>query len=537
MEQVAIYVGFFCLIVIIGQIFSNWWVPLALLLVIIGMLLSFIPHLPTLTLQPNLVLNIFLPSLVYQVSAFSSWKDFKKNIRPISLLSIGHVIFITLIVAVIFHKLINGLSWPLAFVLGAIISPPDDVAIVSIAEKIKIPSTVISILEGEGMLNDAAALTIFRLALAAELTHQFLLQHAIMTFLLILVGETLYGFFIGFVLGRVRQKITSAPLHFLASLLTPFIAYYPPVMLGGSGIISVVLTGFLIGNVYSPGFTPQFRLIGRAMWPALAFGIQSFLYLLVGLDMRTIVKNITAIPFGPLFSYIGALLGVIIIGRFVWVYTIGIYIPKIFFKLIHKKPAYKYWQLPFLISWAGIRGSISLAAALAIPFLPETINGANARDLLIFLVFSVIVFTFVVQGLALPGIIKLIGVEKISQCEQFSEHVAELKTRKKMIVAVLRWLKFYKKQIKPDKRLYEEVKIHIDYYQMQKVKLKERLFEHTYSEEHDEEAELIEDASLQFQILEIERAEVLGLWRKGEISLAVREKLLDQLDHFARNIR
>ena len=195
------------------------------------------PGIPAIDLDPKVVLNIFLPILVYQISSFASWNDFKKNKRPIALLSVGHVIFITAIVAWVIHALIPELGWPLAFIIGAVLSPPDDVAIVAIAEKIRMPNRVITILKGEGLFNDATALILFRFALAALLTHQFSAVHAVTTFFAIIIGETLYGLAVGYIMGELKVKISNTVLHVIASVLTPFLAYTPAVMLGGSGVL------------------------------------------------------------------------------------------------------------------------------------------------------------------------------------------------------------------------------------------------------------------------------------------------------------
>jgi NhaP-type Na+/H+ or K+/H+ antiporter len=271
MEQLITYTALFSVIVILGQIFNKSTIPLSLILVIVGMILCMIPNFPLITLNPDVVLNIFLPVLIYQISTASSWKDLKKNRWPIASLSFGHVIFITILVAVTIHTLIPELGWPLAFVLGSVISPPDDVAIVTIADKIRMPTRIVTLLEGEGMLNDATALIIFRFSLAAVVTHQFYPLQALTTFVIVIIGETLYGLALGYAIGKLRLRIKNPVLHIMASILTPFLAYLPPEQLGGSGIIATVAVGSVIGHVYSVRFTPEFRLISKAVWPTLAF--------------------------------------------------------------------------------------------------------------------------------------------------------------------------------------------------------------------------------------------------------------------------
>jgi monovalent cation/hydrogen antiporter len=537
MIEIITYLALFGIVVIIGQLFDRLVIPIALLLVFVGMLLSLIPNFSWVTLNPNLVLNIFLPLLIYQISAFASWQDFKKHIRPISLLSVGHVIFITILVALVLKKFIPELGWPLAFVIGAIVSPPDDVAILAIAEKIRMPGRVITILEGEGMLNDATALILFRFSLAAVTTHQFYLLHAASAFILVIVGETVYGLILGYILGELRLKITNPSLHVIASLLTPFLAYLPAEMLGGCGVIATVATGFVIGHIYGTRFAPEFRLVSRAMWPAISFALQSLLFLLVGLDMLTIMKRITVIPLQPLLLYIGLVLAVLIIGRFIYVY-ISAYTPRLLFSSIRKSEPKLLWQNVFIVSWAGMRGGISLAAALSVPFLPLLANGVNPRDLLLFLVYGVIVVTLLLQGLALPWLMKILNVEKFAKCEQYSEHIAELKARKKMIQAALRWLSEYKDQVKDNQKLLEEVKFCVQWYKILKLKLKTRITSHDLALPHDEKAEIDEETflSLRLQLIEVEKTELLQLWRQEKINLTVRNKILDRLDHLAKNL-
>ncbi len=535
MGQIGTYIVLFGLIVIIGQIFKKSTIPLALLLVITGMLLSLLPWLPHIVLKPEIVLNIFLPLLVYQISSFASWKDFKKNLRPITLLSVGHVVFITFLVALLIHALIPELGWPLSFVLGSVISPPDDVAIVSIAEKIRLPERIVTILEGEGILNDATALILFRLSLIALVTHQFLVVQGTIDFFAIVIGETLYGLVLGYIIGELRARISNNSLHMIASLLTPFLAYYPAVLLGGCGVLATVVTGFVIGNIYAVRFSPEFRLFSRAFWPTLSFGLQSFIFLLVGLDFRFILGRISSISPLSLLIYSGTLILAVIVGRFLWVYAAAI-LPRFLFSSIRKKDPYPTWQSIFVISWSGMRGGISLAAALAVPFLPGTVKGANPNDLLLFLVFSVITTTFVVQGLTLPWLINVLGIQKSAKCEEYNEHITELNARLTMTKAVLRWLSEYKDEVKDDPKLLEQVKLYIREYRMLKNQLKERIADHREILDHDEQKEAMTEIFLLSQILEIEKVELLELWRKEKINLAVRNKLLERLDHRVKHL-
>jgi len=465
MDLFITYLVLFACIIFLSQLFQKSTIPIALILVISGMLLSFVPFFPQINLDSALVLNFFLPLLVYQVSSFSSWRDIKKQMRPIALLSIGHVIFIAILVAIVFHALIPRMGWPLAFVFGAIISPPDSVAIVSIAEKIRIPERVFLILEGEGMFNDAAALTLFRLALAAAITNQFSMVHAVSNFFIIIIGELVYGLILGHVLGKLREKITNTSLHMIASFMTPFLAYIPVVKLGGTGVLATAAVGFVIGNQFTLRFTPEYRLIALAIWPTIAFAIQGLIFLLVGLDMRSTFMHISFIPWETLLLYIFSITVVIVVGRFIWVYGAVLCLPRLLSPTLRKKDPYPSWQYPFIISWSGIRGGISLAAALAIPALALDKSIVDPRDLLVFLVFCIIFVTLVLQGLSLPFILKKMGIDKVGQSERYREHLTELQAKFQMIQAALHWLLKYKEKIKNNNKLLSEVSLHIYEYQ------------------------------------------------------------------------
>jgi Na+/H+ antiporter len=530
MEVFLTYLILFSTIIILNQIFRKVAVPISLILVVFGMLLGFVPFFPQIHLDPKLVLNIFLPLLIYQISSFSSWKEIKQQIRPIALLSIGHVIFITLLVALTIHWLIPEMGWPLAFVLGAIISPPDDVAITAIAEKIRIPERILIILKGEGIFNDAAALTLFRFALAAALTSQFLFTEAVMNFILVLIGEALYGLLLGLVIGELRTKITDTSLHLIASFITPFLAYIPVVKLGGTGILATSVLGFVIGNQYTLRFTPEYRLAALTIWPTIALGIQDLIFLLVGLDIRSYWLRISAIPMDTLMLYVSSVVLVALVGRFIWVYGFSIFLPRIISPTLRKKDPFPRWQYPFVIAWSGMRGGISLAAALAVPLFTININQANPRDLLVFLVFCIIFVTLVVQGLSLPYLLKKIGIDKVGEHERHTEHMTELQVRLKMMKAALTWLQTYKKQIEHDKELLAEVSMYIYEYKVLKSKIQSRIM-HEHETLPEKEDEKLERLSTLCQLITVEKTELENIWRNGKISLKIRNKLMAVLDH------
>ncbi len=529
MNQIYVFILLLGIIFIIGLLFGKSSAPLSLLLVIVGMALSFLPNFPRVELQPQLVLNFFLPLLVYEASAQTSWREIKKNLRPIALLSVGHVLFITILVAVVLHAIIPSLSWPLCFVVGAVISPPDDVAIIALAEKIYLPRRIITILSAEGLFNDATALVVFRFALVAVITEHFSLPTALDEFVLIVVGETLYGIALGFIIGEIRLRLKDPKLQILISVLTPFLAYTLAVMLGGSGVLATAVTGILLGQRYMHRFAPQIRLLGTSVWSVLVFLLQSILFLLIGLELRFVIERISSMSISALALYSLVVIAVVIIGRFIWVFPAA-YVPRFLFPSILKKDPYPPWQYLFIISWSGMRGGISLAAALAVPLLPPVDGIASPKDLLVFLVFSVIFMTLLLQGLALPWVVNLLGVHREKQQERHREHMSEISARLLMTKAVLRWLLKYRNQIKDNPPVYAEINTYVKQYQILRIKLLKALEKHDESKEHDEEKGVENITLTSTEIIKIERKILEELWREKKITQSVRNKLLLQLD-------
>ncbi len=533
MSQIELLALMFGIIAIVGFVFKKSVIPTSLFLVITGIVLSLPMDFPLISQHPELVLNVFLPLLLYQITSFSSWREFKKHYRPIALLSVGHVIFITILVACLIRYFLPQISWELAFIIGAVVSPPDDVAIISIAEKIKLPSKMVTILEGEGIFNDATALILFRFSVAAFMTHQFILSHAITAFVVMVIAETIYGLAIGHLLGKIRVYLRDPLLHMVVSLLTPFIAYLPAERLGGCGVISTVITGFIIGNYYSIKFTPEFRLLSRAVWPTISFMIQSLLFLLVGVNIDTIYQSISIVPLMELAKFLAVVLAGVVVGRFIWVYPV-MYFPGLFLakKNKNKSPS---WQFTFIISWAGMRGAISLAAALAVPSVPVKFYNINSTDLVTFVVFGVIFFTLVIQGVSLPWVIKWLGIQKHVKKEIYLEKYAELSARKDMVEAAIAWLTKYIVHEK-NAGLVEEAQLHLKNYQVLNVRLQEKIKNIDPKEETDEEELLIEETNLSNRTIEIEKNRLLDLWTQEKITLAIRNKLMEQLDYRAKYI-
>jgi monovalent cation/hydrogen antiporter len=266
-----------------------------------------------------------------------------------------------------------------------------------------------------------------------------------------------------------------------------------------------------------------------SLWPAIAFTIQGLLFLLMGLDMRSIFLGIWMIPLDKLLLYAFSIIAVVVIGRFIWVYGTVRFFPRFFFPQRNKEIL--PWQNLFVVSWAGMRGGVSLAAALAVPALTFLADAVDLRDFIIFIVFCVIIATLILQGLSLPYLIKKMGLDKVGQYERYREHLAELNARKQMILAALNWLQQYKQEFEKGDKLLDEIDFHINEYRMLKAQYKDRLRKHDHNYFRDEQKEMQNKMHILNQAINVEKAELLRLWQEEKINLKTRNRLLSMLDH------
>jgi monovalent cation/hydrogen antiporter len=433
-------------------------IPAAILLVLVGLVLSVTPGLPRVELAPELVLLVVLPPLVYSAGVAMSWREFRHNIQWISLLAFGGVAFTTLAVAAVVHYLL-GWDWSIGFVLGAIISPPDEVAPLAIARRLGLPRRTMVVIEGEGLANDATALILYRFAVAAVATGTFSFGAAFGVFVAIIAGEIAFGLAIGYASLRLRRWAADPRVEIILSLLTPFAAYWPPEAVGGSGVLATVVCGLYIswnGPLLIPADT---RLQGIFFWDLFIYVLEGALFLLTGLQARPLLDRIdqvsaTDFAFAALVTTLA-----IIVARFLWVFP-SLYLPRLLIPALRLVDPYPIWQRPFLISFFGVRGIVSLAAALALPL--ATISGAPFphRDLILLLTFWIIIITLVGQGLLLPPLMRWLGLGAISEAEQKEERSAELAARRKAIDAVMQRLDKLERERALPTALVESLRVH-----------------------------------------------------------------------------
>ncbi len=435
MENFKVVIFILTILIGLSALLAKTRLPQPVLLVVTGLIIGFVPALPDLALDPAVVFLLFLPPILYDASSKTSWHEFKTLIRPISALAISLVFFTTLAVAVTAHYLIPGFSWPLAFLLGAIVSPPDAAAATSLTRGLGLSKNVIVILEGESLLNDASALIAYRYAIVAATTGTFILWQAGLQFLMVAGGGILSGLILGNIFVFAHRKISNnALVETSLTLVLPFVAYLIAEHFHFSGVLSVVSAGLIMSWRGPEIFSYHARMRTRVVWDTLIFILNGFIFILIGLQLPGIIKDLGNYPVLDLVVdglYIS--LATIIV-RIVWVFA-GAYWQALFLKKKKTTDAAATtgeepveWKNVLIVAWTGTRGIISLAAALALPLTVEGGESFPKRHSIIFLAFVVIFVTLVVQGLSLPLLIRLLGIKpKASEYNEEKEiklHVA-----------------------------------------------------------------------------------------------------------------
>jgi CPA1 family monovalent cation:H+ antiporter len=384
-------------------------VPYPILLVLGGLAVGFAPGVPELELPPELVLVILLPPLLYGAAFFTSLRDLRTNVRPIGLLAVGLVLATTVAVAVVAHWVVD-LPWAAAFTLGAIVSPTDPIAATAVARRLGVPRRIVAIIEGESLVNDATALVAYRVALAAVVSGTFSLWAAGLRFVLGAVGGILCGLAVGWLVRQVRRRLDNPPVEITISLMTGYFAFLPAEVVGVSGVLAAVTAGVYLGWHTPELTTAAVRLQGNAVWEIGIFVLNALLFVLIGLQLPGILDNLEGTPGWRLVGYGAAIGATVVVVRMLWIFP-STYVPRLLSARLRGRDPAPPWQHPALIGWAGMRGAVSLAAALALPFTTDAGEPFPGRDLVIFLSFCVILVTLVGQGLTLPGAIRLLGLE------------------------------------------------------------------------------------------------------------------------------
>jgi len=494
-------------------------IPPSILLVITGVVLALIPGLPALQLAPALVLLLVLPLVVYWSAVAMSWREFRFNLRPISMLAVGCVMFTTLAAAAAAHWLL-GLSWPVGFVLGAIISPPDPLAPLSIARRLQLPRRILVILEGEGLANDATALILYRFAVVAVSLGAFSLGRAAGLFCVIVAGEILWGIGVGWVMLRLRRWAADPSIEITLSVLTPFLAYWPPEYLGGSGVLATVTVGLYVSWNGPRLISPATRLQGVFFWDYLTYLLEGMVFLITGLQARALMAGIRGYSLRELVISAVVVSAVVIAARFAWMFP-ATYVPRWLSASLRRRDPSPPWQWPFALAFTGVRGMVSLAAALALPLATEDGAPFPNRDLILFLTFCVIIVTLVGQGLAMPAAMRALGLARAGYRERHADRETELVARRQAVEAAVARLE----QLTSERDLTEELVAPLRDSYRDRLRHLERRSDGDHGRELTELHEQIE-----LLLLAAERERINELSRAGQLKDEARRRIERDLD-------
>jgi CPA1 family monovalent cation:H+ antiporter len=504
-------------LVIVAVVAKRLNIAPSILLVIAGIGLALAPGLPRIELAPELVLLGILPPLIYSAGVAMSWREFRFNLRPIALFAFGCVVFTTCAVAAAAHWLL-GMPLAIGFVLGAIVAPPDAVAPLAILRRLGIPRRLVVILEGEGLANDATALILYRFAVAAAATGIFSFDTAVGEFALIVVGEIAYGIAIGWFSLRLRRWADDPRVEITLSLLTPYTAFLIPQHFGGSGVLATVAAGLFVswnGPLLIPAAT---RLQGIFFWDLVVYLLEGFVFLVTGMQTRTLFVRMHEIPWQQLVYAIALTVAVVIATRFIWVYPAAL-LPRWLNPALRRRDPLPPWQWLFFLGFVGVRGVVSLAAALAIPLFTADGTPFPDRDLILFVTFGVIVVTLIGQGLMLPTVAGWLGLAKHAAAERRREQEAELAVRSGALNVGHRLLK----QFTADGRASPEaLAILHARYQYRAGRLPENT--------PDRNAAAAVAADLRMELIAAERAYIYHALQDGKITDEARRRIERELD-------
>ncbi|MGZ3410583.1 MAG: Na+/H+ antiporter [Xanthobacteraceae bacterium] len=519
-DTIQILVVLLLVIAAVAVVAARTKIPPSILLVITGVVLALLPGLPTIELEPEIVLLMVLPPVIYSSAVAMSWREFRFNLRPISLLAVGCVVFTTVAVAAAAHWLLH-LPWAVGFVLGAIVSPPDAVAPLAIVRRMQLPHRIVVILEGEGLANDATALILYRFAVVAVSLNAFSPSRAASAFVAIVICEIGWGVVVGWAMLRLRRWVNDPRIEITLSIITPFLAYWPPEHLGGSGVLATVTAGLYISWNGLRLISAATRLQGIFFWDFFIYLIEGMIFLITGLQARTFFHRFENESLVRLIAAAALICAVVILTRFIWLYP-ATYIPRWLSVSLRKRDPSPPWQWPFILSFTGVRGIVSLAAALAIPLVTASGEPFPYRDLILFLTFSVILVTLVGQGLLLPTVVRALGLAQAGHLERHADTDEEHLARRQAITAAIERLE----QLRKERDLSEEVVKPLRTYHRGRLAHVERKRDgdgdHKILTELHDEVELL--------LIAAERDRINDLFRAGKLKDVARRKIERELD-------
>jgi len=500
--------------VALGWVARHFKFPYPIALVAGGAVLSFIPNLPQFPFDPQLILVLVLPPVLYQAALLTSWNDFKRNLRPIGLLAIGLVVATTLAVGAALKLVVPEVPWAVAFVLGAIVSPPDAVAATAILSRLNIPRRIVTVLEGESLVNDASGLVLYKFAVAAVLTGAFSLADASVQFGVVSLGGIAAGIAIALFFVAVHKRLGDPFIEVLTSLTIPYTTYIVAESFHVSGVLAVVAAGLVRGRYTPEIVSAEMRILARSVWNILVFVLNSLIFMLIGIAMSDVVEKLSRYSAADLVLWGLFVTAVAVAVRFVWVYP-ATHLPRLLSRKERESGPPPHGGELFVISWCGMRGIVSLAAALA---LPATLPGGEAfphRDLVVFLTFFVIAMTLVVQGLTLPAAIRRFKVGS-----DWSLHKEQQRVRAAMSTAAIAAIDDLMGRESAPPEWADQLRAEIT---------DRILLAAPEGADFTPKAELL--ARLRHAAIKAERRELIRLWRANEISDEVMHHLEEILDY------
>ena len=487
-------------------------VPYPVLLLLGGLLVGLVPGIPPLDLDPEIVFLVVLPPLLYVSAFLTPIRDFRANLKNISSLAVGLVVASAGVVAVIAMTLVPGMTWPLAAALGAIVSPPDAVAATAIAQRLAVPRRIVSILEGESLLNDATALTIYRAALgAAAAAATVSVVGSLASFVFVALGGILVGLVVGWVVAWVRTHLTDTPVEITISLLTPYATYLPAELLGVSGVLAAVTAGLFIGRRSSEIMGSEARLAGRATWDSLVFLLNGVVFLAIGFQISSISRGMDRTTILQLAA-VGVLVSIALIAvRAIWVSALSLR------ELLAKNERRIRLRESIVLSWAGMRGVVSLAAALALPVSVSS-SAVPARDAIIVITFTVILVTLVGQGLTLPLVIRALGLGSDADDGHEESHA-----RQELIEEALRRIDELEKKWPTHQPLIDQLRTSYRH----RAEHEEQLHE---APGNEAEQELVKHRQIRSEVIDAQREALSAMRDRGAIDDDVLRSIERELD-------
>jgi Na+/H+ antiporter len=486
-------------------------VPYPVLLLLGGLVVGLIPGIPDFELDPEIVFLVVLPPILYVSAFLTPIRDFRANLKNIASLAVGLVAVSAGVVAFIAMSLVPGMTWPLAAALGAIVSPPDAVAATAIAQRLAVPRRVISILEGESLLNDATALTIYRAAIgAAAAVVAVSVVGSLASFVFVALGGIVIGIAVGPITGFIRRQLDDTPVEITVSLLTPYAAYLPAEALGVSGVLAAVTAGLFLGRRSSLIMASEARLAGRAVWESLVFLLNGVVFLAIGFQISSISRAMDRTALLELAG-IGLLVSLaLIVVRAVWIFAMSLG------GLLARDQGPLRFRESIVLSWAGMRGVVSLAAALALPIAAP--QGETLRDAIIVITFTVILVTLVGQGLTLPLVIRALRLGGDADEGHEASHA-----RQELIEEALRRIDDLEQKWPDHKPLIDQLRTSYQH----RAEHEEQLHE---APSNEAEQELVEHRQIRSEVIDAQRDALLAMRDRGAIDDDVLREIERELD-------